>query len=82
MNRFAQALFRESIYLIEQGVTTAEEIDRATMPSLVLRRLREGETLWDVAKQCKTEEQAILAANELESGTETTDMLLLIPKVR
>ena len=59
-----------------------EEIDRATMPSLVLRRLREGETLWDVAKQCKTEEQAILAANELESGTETTDMLLLIPKVR
>ena len=42
-----------------------EEIDRTAMPSLVLRRLRQGETLWDVAKQCKTEEQAILAANEL-----------------
>ena len=29
VNRFAQALFRESIYLIEQGVTTAADIDRA-----------------------------------------------------
>lgn len=28
VNRFAQALFRESIYLIEQGVTTAADIDR------------------------------------------------------
>ena len=27
VNRFAQALFRESIYLIEQGVTTAADID-------------------------------------------------------
>ena len=29
VNRFAQTLFRESIYLIEQGVTTAEDIDIA-----------------------------------------------------
>ncbi len=29
VNRFAQALFRESIYLIEQGVTTAADIDKA-----------------------------------------------------
>lgn len=59
-----------------------EEIDRASMPSLVLRRLRQGETLWDVAKQCKTEQDAILAANELEPGSQLTDIMLLIPKVR
>jgi len=59
-----------------------EEIDRSTMPSLVLRRMREGETLWEVAKQCKTEEQAILAANGLEEGGVLTDVMLLIPKVR
>lgn len=29
VNRFHQALYRESIYLIEQGVTTAEDIDTA-----------------------------------------------------
>ena len=29
VNRFAQALFREAIYLIEQSVTTAADIDRA-----------------------------------------------------
>ena len=35
VNRFAQALFRESIYLIEQGVTTAADIDRADRKSVV-----------------------------------------------
>ena len=29
VNRFAQALFREAIYLIEEGITTAADIDTA-----------------------------------------------------
>jgi len=29
VNRFHQALYRESIYLIEQGITTAEDVDTA-----------------------------------------------------
>ena len=58
------------------------EIDRAAMPSLILRRLREGETLWEVACQCHTEEQAILAANGLSEGDDPGDRLLLIPKMR
>ncbi|MEA4955911.1 MAG: 3-hydroxyacyl-CoA dehydrogenase family protein [Pseudoflavonifractor sp.] len=29
VNRLAQAMFRESLFLIEQGVTTAEDIDKA-----------------------------------------------------
>lgn len=58
------------------------EIDRTNMPSLILRRMSEGETLWDLAKQCRTEEQAILAANGLEQESEIADQMLLIPKVR
>ena len=37
VNRFAQALFRESIYLIEQGVVTAEEIDMAIKYAMGMR---------------------------------------------
>ncbi len=37
VNRFAQALFRESIYLIEQGVTTAEDIDKAIKYAVGMR---------------------------------------------
>lgn len=37
VNRFAQALFREAIYLMEQGVTTAEDIDRAIKYAMGMR---------------------------------------------
>lgn len=37
VNRFAQALFRESLYLIEQGVTTAADIDRAIKYAMGMR---------------------------------------------
>lgn len=37
INRLAQALFRESIYLIEEGVTTAEGIDVAVKYAVGLR---------------------------------------------
>ncbi len=37
VNRFAQALFRESIHLIEQGVTTAEDIDKAVKYAMGMR---------------------------------------------
>lgn len=37
VNRFAQALFRESIYLMEQGVTTAEDIDKAVKYAVGMR---------------------------------------------
>ena len=58
------------------------EIDRTSMPSLILRRIGRGETLWDLAKQCRTEEQAILAANELENESDISDQMLLIPRIR
>jgi 3-hydroxybutyryl-CoA dehydrogenase len=37
VNRFAQALFRESIDLIEKGVTTAEDIDKAIRYAVGMR---------------------------------------------
>ncbi len=67
------------------AVTSAQmlgEIDRSATPSLILRRMGNGETLWDLAKQCRTEGQAILAANGLTQESDITDQMLLIPKVR
>ena len=37
VNRFAQALFREPIYLIEQGITTAADIDKAVKYAMGMR---------------------------------------------
>jgi len=37
VNRFAQALFRECIYLIEEGITTAADIDRAIKYAVGMR---------------------------------------------
>lgn len=37
VNRFAQALFRESIHLIEEGITTAEDIDKAVKYAVGMR---------------------------------------------
>ena len=37
VNRFAQALFRESIYLIEQGITTAADIHKAVQYAMGMR---------------------------------------------
>lgn len=58
------------------------EIDRTATPSLILRRMGKGECLWDLAKQCRTEELAILAANGLEQESDITDQMLLIPRIR
>ena len=55
----------------------------ADAPSLILRALREGETLWDVAKQYRTTAEAILSANELTDGVlPEAGRMLLIPRSR
>ena len=52
-------------------------------PSLVLRALCEGETLWDVAKQYRTTIAEILSANELSgSAAAEVGQMLLIPRKR
>ena len=63
---------------------SAEPAERdVNAPSLVLRALTEGETLWDIAKQYKTTVEEILAANELtESSLLESGRMLLIPQGR
>ena len=52
-------------------------------PSLVLRALRQGERLWDLAKQYRTTVGDILAANDLAEETDAAvGKLLLIPRRR
>ncbi len=53
------------------------------VPSLVLRAMKQGERLWDIAKLYRTTVEAILAANELkEESTAVIGKLLLIPRRR
>ena len=63
------------------GLQEHGEIDRSQLPSLTLRRMEEGETLWELAKRCHTEEAAIREANGIDAPTATSGMLL-IPKGR
>lgn len=57
------------------------EMERSAAPSLILRRIAAGETLWDIAKQYRTDEEAIRSANHLKEG-DVPRGLLLIPKMR
>lgn len=53
----------------------------ADAPALILRALREGESLWDVAKQYRTTADAILEANELTDGAlPEAGRMVLIPR--
>lgn len=53
------------------------------VPSLVLRAMKQGERLWDIAKLYRTTVEAILAANELkEESAAVIGKLLLIPRRR
>lgn len=57
--------------------------DTGNTPSLVLRAMKQGERLWDIAKQYRTTVDAILAANELaEDAAAAVNQLLLIPRRR
>ena len=69
----------ENLSVITAVDLTEEE--RTNSPSLILRRMATGETLWDIAKQYRTDEEAIRNANHLEDGSEATG-LMLIPKLR
>ena len=63
------------------GGELLEPEEQGQVPSLVLRRLLPGETLWDAAKQYRTDEALLRAVNRLE-GEELPDKMLLIPRVR
>lgn len=71
-------------YLCVNGGETEEEAqEKGPMPSLILRKMGPGETLWSVAKQYRATREGILSVNELtEESQITPDKLLLIPRAR
>lgn len=71
---------RETLRAVS-AVQLLPEEDSGRRPSLVLRRMTPEETLWDVAKQYRTDEALIRAANQLEEGA-VPDRMLLIPRIR
>lgn len=49
-------------------------------PSLIVRTAREGESLWSIAKACRSSVEAISRVNGLEAGEPQPGTLLLIPQ--
>ena len=65
------------------GETVEDEAPSGPRPSLILRKLGAGESLWSVAKQYRTTCRGILSVNELADESEIApDQLLLIPRTR
>lgn len=51
-------------------------------PSVVIRMVSAGETLWDIAKSCRSTIAAICTANELDAEAEIKGRVLLVPAKR
>ena len=51
-------------------------------PSVVIRRMKRGEALWDIAKACASTVQDICGANGLTAGEAAEGTMLLIPARR
>lgn len=65
-----------------RGIQSAEieqEVEATKRPSLILRFMEEPESVWDIAKSCKTSEKAIREANNLSEDPVPANTLLLIP---
>lgn len=75
---------RRKRYLCVSGGETEEETrEQGPAPSLILRKMGEGETLWEIAKQYRATREGILSVNELADESQiTSDRLLLIPRAR
>lgn len=77
------AAVRRRYVCVSGGETEEEDQDKAAAPSLVLRKMGAGETLWSIAKQYRATREGILAVNELaDEGQIAADKLLLIPRAR
>ena len=66
-----------------EGVWSAEQAEDGEpepRPSVIVRALEEDETLWDVAKACRTTVKAIQEANGLTGEDAPAGRLLLIPR--
>lgn len=76
VNTFGSLEFMEIV-----GGELAEEAMQTGGPGLIIRRPKNGETLWDMAKCYRTTTEAIAMANGL-SGDTVPEKMLLIPRSR
>ena len=77
-------LSRCTRYLCVDGVEIVEnDGKRDRVPSVVLRKMGDNESLWSVAKQYRTTCSAIMEVNEITDERHIpTDKMLLIPRAR
>ena len=75
----AQCRAQREYRAIKSFEYTPEETPQRRRCAVIARRLRDGETLWEIAKANGTSVQAICDANGLDGDAAETDMLLLIP---
>ena len=74
---------RRRYLCVSGGEMSEESQEKEPVPSLILRKMGPGETLWSVAKQYRATREGILSVNELtDEGQITPDKLLLIPRAR
>ena len=57
----------------------SERAEDPERPSVVIRQLGEGESLWEIAKACRTTVSALCQVNDLQEETVGAGALLLIP---
>lgn len=64
-------------------VDTDKPKDISVLPSVVVKRFCNGDTLWEIAKKYSSARELILKANGIEEGKEPElNTMLIIPKVR
>lgn len=74
------ALESQNVPLVSRVTLGEKREEEGQRPSVILRAVRTGETLWDVAKACLSTDQEILEASGLTSGELYPGQMLLIPR--
>ena len=74
------ALESQNVPLVSRVTLGEKREEEGQRPSVILRAVRQGETLWDVAKACLSTDQEILEASGLTSGELYPRQMLLIPR--
>lgn len=81
---FHMTLLEKQINTVVTALTVEEgsQVSPEGQPSIVLRQVGAGETLWQIAKTYATTRQEIMEANGMEGETPQAGQLLLIPRKR
>ncbi len=79
---FSWTVIREEQASCVTGIKPSQVQEAGPRPSVVIRRVEQGEALWDIAKSCGSTVDDIRAANGLPGDEAAVGTLLLIPARR